>query len=435
MSISRRHFLALAGVSSLGVVLPKLYANARKQIGYGDLVTDPNGILDLPPGFKYRVISKLGDRMDDGAIVPNAADGMAAFDGALAGVPGSTILIRNHELTGRHYTKVAAPTEKLYDPIAQGGTTTLIVNSDRQVVKQFVSLAGTVRNCAGGKTPWGSWISCEEDTATPAGNETVNYAPVSKRHGYNFEVPADATAPIAPQPLIAMGRFNHEAIAVDPRTNIVYQTEDRIDGLFYRFIPNQPENLIAGGRLEALKIKDQPQAITARHFPIDQPMTMEWVTIEEVDPEGDTVRLEGFSKGAAQFMRGEGICYSDGALYFTCTNGGMIQSGQVWRYEPDPTNETGGTIALFVESDNPESLHFPDNICISPWGDMYVCEDGINQQQHVVGITSKGEMYHFAHNALNRSEFAGACFSADGQTMFLNIYNPTVTLAIWGDWV
>jgi secreted PhoX family phosphatase len=437
MSLSRRHFLALASASSLSAVLPGFCTSARGQqrIGYGELVADPDGILDLPAGFQYRIISKLGDRMDDGTFVPNAADGMAAFDGALAGFPGSTILIRNHELTAGHITRVAAAKDKLYDPLAHGGTTTLVVNRDRQLVKQFVSLAGTVRNCAGGKTPWGSWISCEEDTSTPENNETTNYAPVSKRHGYNFEVPVSAIAPVEPQPLIAMGRFNHEAIAVDPRTSIVYQTEDRPDSLFYRFIPNQPKNLSAGGKLEALKIKDLPQAITAKNFPVGQPMAVEWVAIAEVDPDQDTVRVEGFSKGAAQFTRGEGICYSEGAIYFTCTNGGAVQSGQVWRYEPDPDNATGGTIALFMESDNPNSLSFPDNICMAAWGDMFVCEDGLEQQQHIVGITSNGEMYRFAHNALNRSEFAGVCFSADFRTMFLNIYNPTLTFAIWGDWV
>jgi secreted PhoX family phosphatase len=436
MSINRRHFLALAGASSLSLALPKLYARTigTKRIGYGELKPDPKGILDLPAGFQYRIISKLGDRMDDGAIVPNAADGMAAFDGALAGYPDHTVLIRNHELTARHYTKVAAPAERLYDPIAHGGTITLVVNRDRQLVKQYVSLAGTVRNCAGGKTPWGSWLSCEEDTSTPAGNDTTNYAQVAKKHGYNFEVPVNATAPVRPEPLIAMGRFNHEAIVVDPRTNVIYQTEDRNDGLFYRFMPKSPGQLNAGGKLEALKIKDRPQAITARNFPIGQPMAVEWVPIEDVDPIEDTVRIEGFSKGAAQFSRGEGICYSEGVVYFTCTNAGIIQSGQVWRYEPDPSGKTGGSIALFLESDNPESLSFPDNICMSAWGDMFVCEDGLEQQQHVVGITNKGEMYRFAHNALNQSEFAGACFAADAKTMFLNIYNPSITFAIWGDW-
>lgn len=402
--------------------------------GYGALRPDPNGLLDLPRGFQYRAFSRTGDMMSDGSLVPGDHDGMAAF----AGPRDTTILIRNHELSPDEVTKpkVKAPVDKQYDTLSRGGTTTLIVGSDRKLIKDYASLAGTYRNCAGGRTPWGSWISCEETTATPAN------APgsVLKMHGYNFEVPISAKSPVDPIPLVAMGRFNHEAVAVDPKTGIVYETEDQRDGLFYRFIPNQPGKLSAGGVLEALKIKGRPQAKTFADFPVGKPMQVEWVRIEDPNPATDTVREEGFAKGAAQFTRGEGIWYGKGEFYFCCTNGGSVDPatgstnglGQVWRYVPGRTN-AGGTIELFVEPNNKSVLDSPDNIVVSPFGDLFICEDG-DGEQFVVGVTPKGKLYHFARNAINDREFAGVCFSPDGRTMFVNIQDPGITFAIWGDW-
>ncbi len=441
--VSRREFVSLVGASAAGAVLVSplkaLYAREAqgqsiKSRGYGALLPDPNGLLDLPRGFQYRAFSRTGDMMSDGSLVPGDHDGMAAF----AGPRNTTILIRNHELSPDEVTKpkVEAPVDKQYDTLSRGGTTTLIVGSDRKLIKDYASLAGTYRNCAGGRTPWGSWISCEETTATPA----TAPGSVLKMHGYNFEVPISAKSPVDPIPLVAMGRFNHEAVAVDPKTGIVYETEDQRDGLFYRFIPNQPGKLSAGGVLEALKIKGKPQAKTFADFPIGKPMQVEWVRIEDPNPATDTVREEGFTKGAAQFTRGEGIWYGKDEFYFCCTNGGSVDPatgstnglGQVWRYVPGRTNE-GGTIELFVEPNNKSVLDSPDNIVVSPFGDLFICEDG-DGEQFVVGVTPKGKLYHFARNAINDREFAGACFSPDGRTMFVNIQDPGITFAIWGPW-
>lgn len=435
MALSRRKFFALAGASAAGTLLisplETLYSKAAlgekiKGVGFGTLQSDPNGLLDLPPGFRYEAFSRMGEIMSDGTLVPNAHDGMAAFPGP----SGSTILVRNHELSPNQEPGAQSPEALKYDPLSKGGTTTLLVSPDRKLLRHHVSLAGTYRNCAGGPTPWGSWISCEETTATPA-----NANDVTKPHGYNFEVPARMGTVAEPIPLTAMGRFNHEAIAVDPQTGIVYQTEDRGDGLFYRFIPNQRSNLRAGGVLEALKIQGMPGVNTKTGFPVRQPMQVEWVRIDQPDPPEDTVRIEGFSKGAAQFSRGEGICYSKNEIYFTCTNGGELGLGQVWRYIPGRNPSEGGAIELFLEANNPNILDAPDNIVVSPFGDLFICEDGYSTQ-FVVGVTAQGELYHFARNALNNSEFAGVCFSAgsNGLTMFLNIYNPGMTFAIWGPW-
>ncbi|MCC5657024.1 PhoX family protein [Nostoc sp. XA010] len=431
MTFSRRKFFAIAGTTAAGTLLASplegllaRQANGQPVFGrgYGPLVPDPNGLLDLPAGFQYRTLSLTGELMNDGTLVPGGHDGMAAFPG-----PRNTvILVRNHELSPDSDTQVQGPHP--YDPFCKGGTTNLVVGPNRQLIKHFTSLSGTYRNCAGGLTPWGSWITCEENTSTPTSSPVGDPDYVSKFHGYNFEVPASATSPVQPEPLIAMGRFNHEAVAVDPKTGIVYETEDTGDSLFYRFIPKVRGKLKEGGTLQALKFKDIFQAQTFADFPKRKPMKVEWVTITEPNPPEDTVRVEGFAKGAAQFARGEGIWYGNGEFYFCCTSGGALGLGQVWRYIPAKE-----TIELFVESTSVAELENPDNIVVSPYGDLILCEDG-DDQQFLVGVTPKGELYQFARNALNTSEFAGACFSPDGKTLFVNIQTPGITFAIWGPW-
>jgi secreted PhoX family phosphatase len=358
--------------------------------------------------------------MADGNPVPGAFDGMAAFPGPR----NTTILVCNHELSNNSSTQVRVPNR--YDPVSRGGTTNMVVGANRQLIKQFATLGGTIRNCAGGPTPWGSWITCEENTSVPGSSDGS-----TQFHGYNFEVPASATGPVDPVPLKDMGRFNHEAVAVDPETGIVYETEDRGDGLFYRFIPNVPGQLAEGGKLEALRIIGRPGVNTTTGFVPFEKLRVDWVAIDIPDPATDTVRLEGRSKGAARFNRGEGIWRSDlsgkSEFYFTATSGGPVAGGQVWRYIPEDE-----TIELFVESQSREELDMPDNIVVAPFGDLILCEDG-SGEQFLRGVTPDGKLYNFARNAFNNSEFAGACFSPDGQTMFVNIYSG-ITLAIWGPW-
>lgn len=440
MKLSRRKFLGLIGVSSavtamVASPLKNLYSQSLTgkslQINkFGTLKSDPRGILDLPEGFQYRIISAVGEKMDDGFPVPNNHDGMAAFPSE----NGSTILVRNHELNPVDTKNTIPQHIAQYDPICPGGTTTLVVDRDRNLQQHYLSLAGTNRNCSGGTTTWGSWISCEEAIATPYSPpgyslEQVlpHWGKVTVKHGYNFEVPA--TGRLArPIPLKAMGRFRHEAIATDPKTGYIYQTEDQKDSCFYRFRPQKPGDLHAGGILETMVIKDKPRIDTGIDFPVEKPQAVEWVKIEDVDPEHDTLRYEAQAKGAAVFRRGEGICYANGELYWTCTSGGKAEVGQIFRY-----NLANSTVELFTESPGTNVLDYPDNLILAPFGDLIVCEDG-RGEQFLVGITPEGKYYHFARNALNTSEFAGVCFAPDGKTMFVNIYRPGMTLAIWGKW-
>lgn len=301
-----------------------------------------------------------------------------------------------------------------------------------------LSLTGTLRNCAGGPTPWNTWISCEEHVQRADGY-------YERDHGYNFEVPAslDDPLPIHPEPLTAMGRFEHEAVCVHPASGIVYQTEDRHDSLIYRFLPNRPGELARGGRLQALALRGHP-GLDARNWrrrelePGDA-LETEWIEIDRVEAPDDDLRLRGHERGATLFARGEGMWMGDGVVYFACTNGGRARKGQIWRYTPGPREGTGdesrepGRLELFIEADDGTLLENADNLTVAPWGDLVVCEDG-SGEDFLVGVTPEGEIYRFARNRRSSGELAGACFSPDGSTLFLNMQREGLTVAITGPW-
>jgi uncharacterized protein len=428
-----------------------LYAQSSQiPAGYGELVRDPAGLLDLPPGFSYVAISRTGERMNDGFAVPTLHDGMCAFDAG----DGRVILIRNSE-AGEGNTNAGpfAGNAELYRALdkrliydagsgsrpALGGTTTIVYNTrSRQVESQHLTLTGTIRNCAGGITPWDTWITCEETNLKRGSNATLE-----KDHGYNFEVHRDARGLTEPVALKAMGRMSHEAVAVDPRSGIVYETEDRGDSLLYRFIPERKGDLTSG-RLQALMIRDaygfDTRNYRAEDFSLNAVVDCTWVDIENVESPNDDLRLQGYSKGAARFSRGEGAWASpEGAIFFVATDGGRARKGQVFRYVPSAYEgrkeeaRYPGRLELFFEPNDASIVDNPDNVVVAPWGDLILCEDGPNEQ-FVIGVNPDGEPYKFARNAVNTSEFCGACFSPDGETLFVNIQSPGITFAINGPW-
>ena len=421
--------------------------------GYGNLIpvaTENTGevFLALPKGFKYNVFGKQGSLMSDGNKTPPLHDGMACFS-----VGNELRLIRNHVVSnGRVPKQGSAIGANAYDDAAPGGTTTLVVNPrTRELIKDFVSLSGTLINCAGGRTPWGSWISCEETSlgqsvrTDEAGKVTGGYA---KPHGYCYEVFAKANGVLPAEPLKAMGRFKHEAAAVDKTTGIVYLTEDADTAGFYRFIPKQKKHLAMGGVLQMLKVIDQDRLDTSKGLSVGQKFAVTWVTIDNPDPieadhDDSAVYKQGFAKGAATFSRLEGAySYSHGHIYFVSTNGGNNGGGQVWRYEHK--NKTEGTLTLVFESPSRDLLDMPDNICIKPNFELlFICEDsdytgaGGTSDNHMRVLAPNGKIADFAKNVtpgFESSEFAGSTFSEDGKTLFVNLQAVGVTLAIWGDW-
>ncbi|MDX1617659.1 MAG: DUF839 domain-containing protein [Balneolaceae bacterium] len=460
MSISRRRFIKQAGAVALGFSGLHIFSSCQtsgSQEGatisdaFGPLVKDPEGLFDLPEGFTYQIISRFGDKMDDGFLVPHRPDGMATFEGP----DGQTILIRNHEVNpARGGDESAFGTDfalaeplspgDFYDPgvdnenPGQGGTTTVVYDTDnQQVVRQYLSLAGTLRNCAGGPTPWNTWLTCEEIVIHP--DDTY-----AKSHGYVFEVPARAEPFLAePVPIKPMGRFNHEAVAVDPVSGVLYLTEDDSEGLLYRYIPNTPGELLQGGTLQALAVRST-ESLDTRNWDgpsieVGQTFETEWIDMEEIDNPEDDLRYRGFDEGAARFARGEGMWYGNDAVYFACTNGGREELGQIWKYTPSPDEGTSseaqnpGNLELFVEPNDSTMIENADNLTVAPWGDLIICEDTDNEQD-LVGITPEGSIYRFGRNAKSNSELAGATFSPDGSTLFMNIQHSGLTLAITGPW-
>ncbi len=441
MNFSRRHFIASTASFAIGLSGLQHISASRTGIalsaGYGPLVRDPRRILDLPENFSYQLISRAGELMDDGFYLPSNPDGMATFPG---GSEEEMILVRNHEINpdvspskgpfGRGNRKAGLLNkDSVYDwgnsSPCLGGTTTLVYNTkSRKVIRQFLSLTGTVRNCAGGLTPWNSWISCEE-TVVGAGGAC------KQDHGWCFEVSATSEPFVnKPVPLKAMGRFNHEAVAIDPDSGFVYLTEDRHEGLLYKFVPKVPEKLEMGGKLFALGIEKSPSCDTRNwvktNFEVGHARKINWIEMDEVESPRDDLRFRGFSNGAACFARGEGMWYSDKSIYFACTNGGSKKSGQIWKI-------TGDELELFAEPNDPDLVDNCDNITVSPWGDMILCEDG-GGKQYLDVITSTGKIFKFAKNSRSSSEFAGATFSPDGSTLFVNIQEDGLTLAITGPW-
>lgn len=465
--MDRRNFLHQLGVFSGGLALAASSLTKRaeafsesgnlaefKAVGYGELIPTAakntgETYLALPQGFEYKVFGKVKNAMSDGNPTPAAHDGMATFK-----VKNELRLIRNHEVTGGRIPKPnAAIGANPYDEGAGGGTTTLIINpKTHELVRDFVSLSGTLINCAGGPTPWGSWISCEETTLgatvfTPKG-ATKERGGFAKPHGYCFEVPASANSPVKPEPLTDMGRFVHEAIAVDKKSGVIYLTEDNNPAGFYRFLPKRNKKLAEGGILQVLKIKNANNFDTRKGQKTGASFSANWVTIDNPNPESaDTdetaVFKQGEAKGAAIFTRLEGIYAGEkGKIYFDSTDGGETKGGQIWLYEP--TSKDEGRLTLMFESPSREILYMPDNVCLRPNSNhLFICEDSDYQQtigkieNYLRILTPEGRIADFAKNItpkMESSEFAGSTFSKDGKILFFNLQSVGATFAVWGDW-
>ena len=478
-TIDRRSLIksgaVLAGGLAMGGPLQALAARVAAgspldSPGYGELI--PMGDLALPAGFEYAVIARQGHPMSDGHPSPSTFDGMAAFPGA----DGTTILLRNHENKSRNARlfaneiPVVVPnelrynkTETLSDPVTgqqvsafHGGVTRMVV-SEHEVIDSRSVLGGTIFNCAGGRTPWGSWITCEEQYhtyAAPDGTFT--------KHGYIFEVDAYATGPVEARPIRRAGRFDHEAVAW--HNGYLYETEDNNQlNAFYRYDPAMTIACAghladSAGTLQGLRFVDYPGANTAVGWPLGEARRVDWVTVDNPEPATNSgavttplvdrgIRFQAWAKGAAQFRRTEGCWEADGKIYFDCTTGGRPVdgttngSGQIWQLDPAAT-----TLTLVFEvppalPGQSLDLERPDNLAMGPVGNLYLCEDrGLRDFPFVRGLTPDGRIFDFARAQATKSEFCGACFDPKGLTLYVNQQgdplepSTSVTYAIWGPW-
>lgn len=461
--LDRRSFLkqgmAMAGGLALGGTFETFLARAARgqQVGadYGPLreVIDPTTglpLLKLPDGFSYFSFGWTRDSMKGGVSTPSLHDGMDAIPVG----ENRFVLIRNHEVGGG--AAFRAPT---YDPRAGGGTTNILFNAATGQVEQiWPSFSGTIRNCAGGGTPWGTWLTCEENFSVPTNPPGTG---ITRTHGWVFEVPAFGWA--APVPLTDMGWFSHEATAVDPATDIVYETEDTSNNSgFYRFLPNVRQDLRMGGTLQMLAAKG-PMGVPAqgldRPLPIGSTFDVTWVTIPNpslagltgTDLNGNAVFNQGFVQGGSRFYRLEGCWYGNGSIYFDDT-GGQAGShfGQIWEYVPRLE-----ILRLVFSSPSRAILDMPDNLAVSPRsGGLILCEDGALDGQRLQSLTTTGVLSPFAVNNIiipsssnpkplitpgsyTDFEWAGSTFvpgGPDGQWLFANVQTPGVTFAITGPW-
>ena len=500
--LDRRTFISRAAVAGGGLVsigaIERLVA--ADAIGsrhhpdaqpYGPLrrKRDQRGIevLALPPGFSYVTFSHTGSTMSDGNPTPLALDGMGAFgrgrhhhDHYHRGRRHHVRLVRNSEdrnPVGVMGGVLGDPTKK-YDPAAYGGTTTLVYDERRrELVEDFVSLSGTTVNCAGGISYRRRyWLTGEESLRGPDAGDPLERFP--KRHGYLFETPVDRGPDEleAGVPIRAAGRFSHEAAAVDQRTGIVYETEDPGSGVgagFYRYIPEDPDHLAEGGKLQMLAIVDQPNVDLREGRTRGERLPVKWVTIGTPDPpelidvkDPRGTFTQGYEQGGAKFNRLEGCWEDDGTIFFVSTSGGDEKNGdvnadgyeegfgQIWAYRPH--RHDGGVLVLLYESPSGAKLDSPDNLTVTPRGGLIACEDdasddedthplapGITNVNRLIGLTRRGEAFELAVNVLNGSELAGCCFSPSGRTLFFNIFGRArfseepvegMTCAVTGPW-
>jgi secreted PhoX family phosphatase len=481
LQVDRRRFLggaaALAGGTALtGGPFAGYLARAAGQTGGSqpplgpvpDLADGVTVRLHLPPGFQYRSFHDTATApvLDDGTVLPARHDGMAAFSAGR----GKVWLVRNHEVNG---PGPAFGPGSPYDAQARGGTTTTLVDRFGNVQRAFTSLNGSQMNCAGGPMPWGSWVTCEETVNGPdVGPDFtgVSNVPLTKPHGFIFEVPAGGQSDR--EPIESAGRFPHEAVAYDPHDDILYLTEDNFgfpSGLYrYKARRRGSEHggghrLRDGGRLQMLAVVGRPNAHLEASQPVGSRYRVRWVDIDDPAPSfpytpGQTasttndqaltyVGNQGRAQGAAYFSRLEGAYFANGLLWFTATQGGGPAeastgpiadgfgngSGQIWAYHP-----RSDMLRLAYESPGPDTLDLPDNVTVrGRRGALVICEDGGNDNYLRV-LTRGGRLFNIALNRLAgqfNDEFAGATFSPDGHTLYVNIQaSRAITFAIWGPW-
>ncbi|MGI9001960.1 MAG: alkaline phosphatase PhoX [Pseudonocardia sp.] len=453
--LSRRDFLhrgtaAGAGVLLIGstemlVTAPAAVA-APRQAGYGPLVSDPNNRLALPEGFRYSIVTEAGvTQLESGEPTPRNHDGTGAYRTR----DGGTVLVTNHEIREPFGTELPVPhlDGLTYDPGAAGGCTVVETDRDGARRTEFVGVAGTATNCAGGVTPWDTWLTCEEIDALTGANG------FQRDHGYVFEVdPFDRGANRDPMPIMALGRFEHEAAVVDPQRGDLYLTEDasKPNGLLYRW--EAPPGF--RGRRGALRALGPTAGVLAamratdgagnhvddlsRATEVGTAYSVEWVPVPDRDGRTMPTRMQFTDRDVTRARKLEGAWWGDGGAYivasFARDESPVPHDGQIWFYEPQRKLLT--LRLRFGINPNPDvdgAFDGPDNITVSPYGGVILAEDG-EGVQHLVGATDSGATFPIARNEVDTNEFTGPVYSPDRRILFANLQTPGTMFAITGPW-
>ena len=446
---------------------PETPALGSAAEGYGALIVDPSARLSLPDGFTYTVIAEAGrTRLVDGSETPGYQDGSASFPAS----GGRTVLITNHEQSPSPM-EVPHPVPPLrgltYDPACPGGVTTIVLDPDGHREREYVSLAGTDHNCAGGITPWGTWLSCEETEARKGEQGRT------QDHGYVFEI--DPTRPDAnadPQPIKCLGRFLHEAVAIDPQRGHLYLTEDAEwpNGLLYRWTPPLGRRKLGRGVLRRLGASAGTLEAMRAHDALGLPVSdlsvatvpgttyrLDWVAVPDRDARQVSTRkqfayltvdaqnhlLTGGGPAITRSRKLEGAWWGNGGVYIVSSfskpevdHSPQAHSGQVWFL--DPSAQTLELVLRFAPDQNKDTaVDGPDNITVSPYGGLIIAEDG-DGANHLLAATPLGTTFAIARTEQTfkggAPEFTGPNFSPDRRTLFANVQEPGTTFAIRGPW-
>ena len=493
MTLNRRQLLNTGAASGAGLLAgaallqsPALAADghphhhphgsARPQPLFGPLRSSEGDLLALPEGFSYEVVAVSGET--------DLVDASGAVIGKTPERPDGTLVVRtesgyrmiqNHEAGPGSAQPVPLLDGTVYDPgVLGGGCTVIDLNRQGRRRSETVGLSGTISNCAGGPTPWGTWLTCEE-TEAKAGTGTLQ-----KDHGYVFEVFPDGAQ--LPEPIRAWGRAPHEAVVVEPSRRRVYLTEDasKPTGLLYRWTAPSGLKLrprIAAqlgpdsGTLEALAVTAPdgsvlPDLAYVTAAQIGRPFATTWVEVPDRHATDTSLRKQ-FSDGQVTHSKKlEGAWGDDHGMYFVASFAfaagdlpadATPHDGQLWHYSyadatltlvayfpynallhsdtVDP--ETGLGLSRDLAFDGPDGCH------VSPYGSLVLSEDG-NTANHLLSWSRAHGAQAIARNLIVQeqsssgqkvySEMTGPCFSPDGAILFGNVQEPGHVFAITGPW-
>jgi len=454
-NLSRRSFVHLSALNALALMACRkaprkgapLDVPSNRISGFGPLVANPSAVLELPQGFQCAVVQRFNETMTCGNRMPAQPDGMTCHMDSL----GRYVLLRNHELSDAAWMKQARnqyPTDiyaenrrpsGAYSQEMYGGVSRVVMDPQRlvrglktgdaagSVVSSNLVLTGTQFNCSGGSIE-GGWISCEESDAP--------------EHGYAFftRTDDDRLVDAHSRRVTSWGCLKREGVSVEPRTGHVYMTEDHRDGSLYRFVPDNSDDPMGAGRLQALAIEGLTDTDPESPLTRGASWPVRWVAVGDPQAALKPCREQVQALGAARFNRCEGSVLVDGSLWFIASTAGPVGAGQIFRLDVE-----NGVLHLEVQVDDRSVLSMPDNLTIAPWGDLLLAEDNYNAgggatHQFIRGLTPDGAIYDFARNPVSfpgdcGAELSGPCFSPDGRVLFVNIQAPVgATVAIQGPW-